>query len=164
MSCGVTIVNLTLMSPIFAVSGAGVPKTILLRRSVEIYQWEERSEEREDTTYYTYRKVWSNRLIDSSDFMEGGHDNPTVQYIREREDYAADVTLNAFRLSDSQIRRIGQEKTYALQMGVVFLLVSLSALYLRTVRPSFHHSSTMPISTAASPERIPLNELPSLEP
>lgn len=91
-----------------------LPKTILLRRSVEIYQWEERSEEREDTTYYTYRKVWSNRLIDSSDFMEEGHDNPTVQYIREREDYAADVTLNAFRLSDSQIRRIGQEKTYAL--------------------------------------------------
>ena len=52
--------------------------TAALSRIVEIYQWEEESETDDDgNTTYSYKKVWHEGLIDSSDFHRSGHDNPT---------------------------------------------------------------------------------------
>lgn len=57
-----------------------------LRRAVEMYQWEESSKQEtkqklgggeETTTTYSYAKVWSSSVIDSSQFqVPGGHENP----------------------------------------------------------------------------------------
>lgn len=68
--------------PVFDISA----EALKLRRTVEMYQWEESSKAEktqklgggeETTTTYTYAKVWSTSLIDSSQFQAPeGHKNP----------------------------------------------------------------------------------------
>ena len=53
-------------------------KTARLQRKVEIYQWEEDSSTDDDgDTTYTYSKKWSEDLIDSGNFHNKSHVNPT---------------------------------------------------------------------------------------
>lgn len=87
-----------------------------LRRDVEMYQWEEtsRSETRrklgggeETVTVYSYGKVWSGTPISSSRFQEpAGHQNPGAFPYEGLERLARPVSLGAFTLSDSLVRRI----------------------------------------------------------
>jgi hypothetical protein len=106
-----------LTDPVFGVSD----KALRLRRKVEMYQWQESSESEtkkklgggtETVTTYSYSKSWSDSVIRSSGFKKPeGHENPgTMPYVSE-EQTANQVTLGAFQLSDSQIRRINQFKT-----------------------------------------------------
>ena len=100
----------------------GISVTALaLKRTVEMYQWEEECEEREKknvggsvtkTKTYTYRKVWSERAIDSSGFKEDGHENPGGLEFSSQETRAANVSFGAFRLNERQIARIGAAKPY----------------------------------------------------
>ncbi|MEK6796347.1 MAG: TMEM43 family protein [Spirochaetota bacterium] len=100
---------------------------IKLRRTVEMYQWEERAETRTQTklgggeekvTTYTYTKGWSSSAKSSSSFhLPEGHQNPEMMFrgsgsSADESFYAGSVSLGAFRLSDSQIRGIGGDKPY----------------------------------------------------
>ncbi|MFZ3350530.1 MAG: TMEM43 family protein [Xanthobacteraceae bacterium] len=86
----------------------GVSATALhLVRVAEMYQWEEDKHQEthksvggseQTVTTYTYKKVWSDRAIDSQTFRHpDGHANPQKQYGRLSL-AAADATLGAFKL------------------------------------------------------------------
>jgi hypothetical protein len=95
----------TLADPMFGVSA----NAIKLIRDVEMYQWDEEKESKEEKklgggtetkTTYTYRKTWSSRVIDSSGFRESqGHENPSRLPVEEEKWVASKVTLGAFTLS-----------------------------------------------------------------
>ena len=105
----------------------GVSVTALaLKRTVEMYQWEEECEEKKQknaggsvttTKTYTYRKVWRERAIDSSGFKEEGHENPAALEFESKETRAANVTFGAFRLGEQQVARIGAGQPYAFPEG-----------------------------------------------
>ncbi|MGN0931276.1 MAG: TMEM43 family protein [Thermoguttaceae bacterium] len=90
-----------------------------LVRNVEMYQWQENQEtqkertsgggEKEVTTY-TYSKTWSPTLIDSSNFKEAGHDNPTSMPYVSEEFVAPTANLGAFSLTSEQIENLGPEE------------------------------------------------------
>ena len=100
----------------------GVSATaISLERQVEMYQWieESRTQEKkklggsvEKVTTYTYKKDWVSQAIDSSGFKESGHDNPGSMEVESDRLLASNVSFGAFRLSESQIKRIGSEQNY----------------------------------------------------
>lgn len=94
---------------------------IKLVRKVESYQWQENEESttkrgsggsQETTTTYTYQKVWSPDLIDSTGFKEAGHENPATRPVDGAEFVASNVSLGAFRLSADLISRLGPEKAF----------------------------------------------------
>ena len=90
----------------------GVEKhTAVLCRVVEVYQWEEDSHHDDDGTTYTYDKVWSRRLIDSSNFHRSGHDNPTTVAYGNSDEYAENIILGKFHLSSAQIKKMDADKT-----------------------------------------------------
>lgn len=92
---------------------------ISLKRKVEMYQWVEESRTTEKkkvggsverTTTYTYKKEWVDHAIDSSTFEEAGHDNPGVMEFEGEETLASTVRFGAFRLSEKQIKLIGDAR------------------------------------------------------
>jgi len=101
----------TLRDPLFALSR----EAIALRRSVEMYQWQE--DERRKTekqvgggertvTHYEYDKTWASRPIDSSQFKDPtGHDNPPMPF-QGLTQYASLVRVGAFRLTEALVREI----------------------------------------------------------
>lgn len=96
----------------------GVERQALsLRREVEMYQWRERKETREEkqagggtreTTRYTYEQVWDRRPIDSSDFREqADHRNPGEMPYRQETFSAREVSIGGFRLADELRENLG---------------------------------------------------------
>jgi hypothetical protein len=95
----------TLTDPSFGVSD----NALRLRRSVSMYQWEEKSESKtekklgggeETVTTYTYSKGWSEGLIDSSNFnVPDGHENPSELPFESLTWDAEIVQVGAFTLS-----------------------------------------------------------------
>ena len=100
----ITVVDEDMTDPDFGVS----VHTAALKRVVEIYQWEEDSDTDDDgDTTYSYKKVWSDRLIDSSDFARSsGHENPASVLYQNAAAYAEQVTLGNYHLSDLQIQNM----------------------------------------------------------
>ena len=88
--------------PVFSIS----EKTAKLTRVVEIYQWQEKEETENDKTSYTYEKVWSDDLIDSSSFHSSWHENPTSRAYNSEVFCADDVKVGAFSLSKKQIESL----------------------------------------------------------
>lgn len=97
---------------------------LMLRRNVEMFQWVERSSSSTKknlggsattTTTYTYGKEWSDDIVDSDSFKEAGHDNPKAMPWDGETHYAPEARVGAYRLTDAQIRRIGQAR--GLSMG-----------------------------------------------
>lgn len=91
-------------------------KALRLSRSVEYYQWVEHESTREEkqvggsvkkTTTYSYSKKWVSLPEDSSAYKEVGHDN-VVHYtgVEKETQYAKNVTMGAFALTEEQARRI----------------------------------------------------------
>ncbi len=77
-----------------------------LARRVEMYQWYEKSESKENvggskTTITTYDKKWSDAVIGSSGFKEAGHTNPPQIRIRPIDIAAKKAKLGDFDLSPS---------------------------------------------------------------
>ncbi|MEZ4705451.1 MAG: TMEM43 family protein [Bdellovibrionota bacterium] len=95
-----------------------------LRRVVEMYQWEQSSEKKtekklggseETTTVYTYKKVWSEKQIKSSDFKKPeGHKNPNAMPYKSQTWTAQQVQMGAFSLTSPFISKIDQFNSYPL--------------------------------------------------
>ena len=91
---------------------------IRLKRKVEMYQWKESKKRKtkkklgggkKTVTTYSYRKSWSSRLIDSSNFKKPtGHRNPGAMPYQSAEFVAADVRLGEFQLSRSLVGKINK--------------------------------------------------------
>ncbi|HET8647611.1 MAG TPA: TMEM43 family protein [Vicinamibacteria bacterium] len=110
----------TLADPDFGVSAPA----IRLQRVVEMYQWDEdeKSETRnklgggtETVKTYTYKKVWSDDVIDSGRFKKPeGHENPASMPFESRQWTAQAVTVGGYRLSESQVGRLDKAETVAI--------------------------------------------------
>jgi len=97
---------------------------IRLERKAEIYQWVEHSETHEKknvggsvtkTTTYSYSLEWCDDAVSSTGFKKAGHENPPTGMEFKSEAWQAEtVTFGAFQLSERQIERIGDDKTYAI--------------------------------------------------
>ena len=95
-----------------------------LERVVEMYQWEESesSETRKKVgggtttvTTYSYDKVWSDELIDSSRFKKAAtHQNPSSMRYRSKSFSADKVTLGEFELSTALTSQIDSYAPLAL--------------------------------------------------
>lgn len=94
-------------------------KAIELNRKVEMYQWKQNTEtstesqvggsEKEVKTY-TYQEVWSDEIIDSSEFKDPtGHQNPTEMAIKSKQVYAQNVKVGDFSLPHDLITEINGE-------------------------------------------------------
>ena len=81
-------------------------KSPKLIRVVEVYQWEEESQTDDDNTTYSYKKVWSNDLIDSSSFHTNKYNNPTVKEYDDVTYTSSLVKLGAFTLSNEQVSNL----------------------------------------------------------
>lgn len=98
-------------------------QALQLSRQSEMYQWKEIVKEEtksntggsETTTKtYTYEKDWASQPIDSSKFKyPEGHQNPAMK-IKSASFYPNKVSLGAYQLSASQIRRLRGETAYSL--------------------------------------------------
>ena len=96
----------TLADAVFGVSAPAVK----LRRSAEMYQWQEHKKERTEkkfgggtqtVTTYTYDRTWSSQPIDSANFREHDKVNPAEMPYHSETFTAHDVTLGAYRLTPS---------------------------------------------------------------
>lgn len=107
----------TLTDPKFGVA----VNAIRLERVVQMYQYKEetKSEKRkkfgggeETVTTYTYPKVWSESLIDSSKFHErgSGHVNPSALPFKSAKEAARTVTLGAFDLPGGLVSQIDKSE------------------------------------------------------
>ena len=82
-----------------------------LHRVVEMYQWSESCETDEnDKKTCTYEKVWESDLIDSKDFQQEGHQNPTTKPYESEEYIADNVNLGAFVLTEELIKSLSYNK------------------------------------------------------
>ncbi len=118
--CGDATTEDVLKDSVFCIDHNG----IMLRRSVEYFQWVEhsRSEKKKNmggsettVTTYTYEKKWCDRPESSANFKEAGHDN-TVFFndAGDQEQRAESVKFGAFKFSADMINKISNEKTYSL--------------------------------------------------
>ena len=95
-----------------------------LKRTVEMYQWKERRDTRTEkktgggekkVTTYTYSRVWSASVINSSGFKRrSGHENPTSMPFHSQTHNASNVTLGAFVLSPALIREIDNWESFSI--------------------------------------------------
>lgn len=89
--------------PVFGVKA----NTAHMVREVEMFQWQESVHtDSDDKKTYSYKKVWSQSLIDSSEFKESGHGNPAAMPYKSEEFLAASVKIGAFSLSKGQIKKM----------------------------------------------------------
>ena len=92
-----------------------------LKRIVEMYQWQEDSSSstsrtsgggEETTTTFSYSKVWSETLIDSSSFHDKGYDNPKAMPYETKLFLAQNANLGAFALSKDQVENLSPSLEY----------------------------------------------------
>ncbi|HHJ20251.1 MAG TPA: hypothetical protein ENJ84_10590 [Gammaproteobacteria bacterium] len=109
----------SLNDPVFKV---GVT-AIQLKRTVEMLQWQENKSSTttknlggstETETTYRYKKAWSERPIDSSQFHESGYQNPEAMAFESMTWQANTVTVGAFHLTHHQISRINKFEKFPL--------------------------------------------------
>ena len=97
-----------------------LPKTLVLNRKVEMYQWEENQETKTDTkmggtttetTTYSYEKVWSEHQIDSTKFKRTSYYNPPFPLKSQRYE-AKTGKFGEYKLSDSQFKSFHSLEDY----------------------------------------------------
>jgi hypothetical protein len=115
--------NETLVDPRFKAVSAS--NSLRLERRVQMYQWSEtmrkkrvRDEFALDDGYktvvnYTYNKIWSSKLIDSSTFHRSGREleNPKSMPVEGLVIYADAPKLGAYGVTESLIDKMGNEQT-----------------------------------------------------
>ena len=144
--------NDTLSDQQFAVSETA----IMLKRKVAMYQWKEEttSETKKnlggstDTeTTYSYKKTWSESLIDSSSFeFPNDHKNPSSMPYETANMYADNVNVEAFQLSPALIQRISGAKKLPLTAS------NIKALPINDYRNAEIQNGTLYIGNPSSPE------------
>ena len=82
---------------------------LVLERNVEIYEWEESCSD----DNCTYRKVWSNSLIDSSSFSNKTYTNPQTMLYQEAKFYTSNAKLGDFNLSTELLSELETNDTLA---------------------------------------------------
>ncbi len=99
----------------------GISETALkLRRTAEMYQWEEDKDTSEDSngnkkTTYNYKKTWSEKLISSSGFRyRDGHENPGSMPFQSASYEATEVTVGVHVLSPGLLSQISHFTPVAL--------------------------------------------------
>ena len=94
----------------------GVEENALkLKRKVDMYQWEEDRERENDITHYTYRKTWSEKLINSSHFKElEGHQNPSSKSYESKTFVAPKITVGVYELTKPFVEQFQAFKDYNL--------------------------------------------------
>ncbi len=117
---GKTSTKDVLEDPIFGVS----LNAIVLRRKVEMLQWHETKKSvttrkagggNETKSTYSYKKDWSENLVDSNKFeYADGHENPASMIFETESWNAENVSLGAFKLTSGQIGNIGGAEKYDL--------------------------------------------------
>ncbi|MBF0374471.1 MAG: TMEM43 family protein [Alphaproteobacteria bacterium] len=106
------LVHLTgqLATPDRLAPAEAMPEAALkLRREVEVYQWEQNETTTTEKdmgggttskTTYSYKKVWSSSLNDSSGFRKPeGHQNPTAKPLADSEAVVRTASVGGFRLT-----------------------------------------------------------------
>lgn len=83
---------------------------IKMKRVVEIYQWKETCETKNKKTKCNYEKIWSDKLIDSSNFKESNHDNPTKALYDSEEYISENVKLGEFKLPEELVKSLRYDK------------------------------------------------------
>ena len=92
-----------------------------LQRTVEVYQWVEHSKtervgENKERTTYTHKLEWTTKHVDSSEFHNAPSQavNPSAPpRFENREFFAGNVSLGAFKLSEEHVKRITVWKEFA---------------------------------------------------
>jgi hypothetical protein len=80
---------------------------VVLKRTVEVFQWHEHSKTEKERTIYTYELKWSESDIDSAKFhQEAGHKNPTrpIPSLHSSPLYAH-VNVGAYKMSQEQLEK-----------------------------------------------------------
>lgn len=102
--------------------GVAVTNCVKLIREVEMYQWveHEHTEERdtwnggkEKVTTYSYSQDWVSSAVNSSSFVEGGHDNPPFPPFEAKTLKASNVALGAFKLPDRLVDKMHKAQSLA---------------------------------------------------
>ena len=86
-------------------------KTPILKRTVEMYEWIETSETKDEETTYSYSKEWSEKVVDSSNFKKSSdHTNPTYMPY-DSEKYLVDsLKVGAYDLASVFKGKLSAEK------------------------------------------------------
>ena len=118
---GPLLVPGTLTDPAY---GAAAPGAVKLLRHVEMFQWEqkEHSETRktmgggsETVKTYTYDRIWSADVQDSSKFRApAGHENPPFA-VRSETKVAAQASIGAFQLDRGLLDKLPTEEKLRLE-------------------------------------------------
>ena len=88
-------------------------KTPIMKRVVEVYQWDEDSDTDEDGhTTYSYKKVWDTDIIDSGNFHDKNKVNPASKPYEDKVFTSKDVKVGAFSLTDDQISGLSTKESY----------------------------------------------------
>ena len=85
-------------------------KAVKMRRNVEMYQWKEECTEENEKTKCTYEKVWDSKLLDSSEYKESGHENPTSMLYESETFISENVKLGAFTLPEELVKSLKFDK------------------------------------------------------
>ncbi|MGN0879056.1 MAG: TMEM43 family protein [Oligosphaeraceae bacterium] len=101
-----------------------------LERKVEIYQWVEDSQTREEkklggskekVTTYTYKKEWVSKPVDSSAFKDPQaptrNANVGTLPLDDMTQYCSNAKLGAFTLNEALIRKVGGAQDYVFAQG-----------------------------------------------
>ncbi|MCX6823437.1 MAG: TMEM43 family protein [candidate division SR1 bacterium] len=96
---------------------------IKLYRKVSMYQWKEKEDTKTQdnvggsqtqTTTYSYDQVWDSSRIDSSQFKEAGHTNPSHRTFDAQDSVSSDVRMGDIKLSNVFIGKMDNEKIISL--------------------------------------------------
>ena len=80
---------------------------IKMKRKVEMYQWVEECEtDDNDQEKCTYKKEWSDTLVDSSEFSDASYANPESFIVDEEEFYSQSVSMGAFELPERLLKNL----------------------------------------------------------
>lgn len=86
-------------------------KAAKMVRTVEMYQWKEECEtDDNDKKNCSYEKSWESTIIDSSEFEEGNHDNPSNMPYDTEVFLASNVRMGAYLLPDELVRQLSCDK------------------------------------------------------
>ena len=97
-------------------------KAPAFERNVEVYQWVEDSETKDDETTYTYSKEWKSEFVNSDDFHNSSdHKNPKddeIKYTSERFQTEEDLKVGAFKLNSDFKSVLSSDKAVAIPEDV----------------------------------------------
>ena len=126
-----------------------VPHALRLRRAVEMFQWNQDSKTEtkqklgggeERVTTYSYKTVWSDALLDSSDYRVTGHANPTRKPFPTQVWNAGDATLGQFQVNDLILNELAPQ-------AVVVPTVAAIAATQSTTAPAMQLAATSPTTS-----------------